>query len=183
MEEYEKKNDHAVSEKETDIPKLTDLLLKVGTQQFLETLSPYITGGEILFDSDDGQTWKFTFDPENKSWQQKCGTESFTDQMMIHELEQKGYEIRKKGGTVINKKAGKSCGKRKIVQISNASSELIKATIQEKHMSYRGLARILWKNRFLKRTEFMKKRVKLIVLLIELLIRQAKEYEKKDEEK
>lgn len=61
--------------------------------------------------------------------------------MMIHELEQKGYEIRKKGGTVINKKAGKSCGKRKIVQISNASSELIKATIQEKHMSYRGLAR------------------------------------------
>ena len=28
MEEYEKKNDHAVSEKETDIPKLTDLLLK-----------------------------------------------------------------------------------------------------------------------------------------------------------
>ena len=29
----------------------------------------------------------------------------------------------------------------------------------------------------------MKKRVKLIVLLIELLIRQAKEYEKKDEEK
>lgn len=39
MEEYEKKNDHAVSEKETDIPKLTDLLLKVGTQQFLETLS------------------------------------------------------------------------------------------------------------------------------------------------
>lgn len=53
---------------------------------------------------------------------------------MIHELEQKGYEIRKKGGTVINKKAGKSCGKRKIVQISNASSELIKATIQEKHM-------------------------------------------------
>ena len=43
--------------------------------------------------------------------------------------------------------------------------------------------RILWKNRFLKRTEFMKKRVKLIVLLIELLIRQAKEYEKKDEEK
>ena len=140
MEEYEKKNDHAVSEKETDIPKLTDLLLKVGTQQFLETLSPYITGGEILFDGDDGQTWKFTFDPENKSWQQKCGTESFTDQMMIHELEQKGYEIRKKGGTVINKKAGKSCGKRKIVQISNASSELIKATIQEKHMSYRGLA-------------------------------------------
>ena len=116
MEEYEKKNDHAVSEKETDIPKLTDLLLKVGTQQFLETLSPYITGGEILFDGDDGQTWKFTFDPENKSWQQKCGTESFTDQMMIHELEQKGYEIR------------------------NASSELIKATIQEKHMSYRGLA-------------------------------------------
>ena len=62
MEEYEKKNDHAVSENETD------LLLKVGTQQFLETLSPYITGGEILFDSDDGQTWKFTFDPENKSW-------------------------------------------------------------------------------------------------------------------
>lgn len=141
MEEYEKKHDHAVSEKETDIPELTDLLLKVGTQQFLETLSPYITGGEILFDGDDGQTWKFTFDPENKSWQQKCGTESFTDQMMIHELEQKGYEIRKKGGTVINKKAGKSCGKRKIVQISNASSELIKATIQEKHMSYRGLAK------------------------------------------
>ena len=29
----------------------------------------------------------------------------------------------------------------------------------------------------------MKKRVILIVLLIELLIRQAKEYEKKDEEK
>ena len=143
MEEYEKKHDHAVSEKETDIPKLTDLLLKVGTQQFLETLSPYITGGEILFDGDDGQTWKFTFDPENKSWQQKCGTESFTDQMMIHELEQKGYEIRKEGGTVINKKAGKSCGKRKIVQISNASSELIKATIQEKHMSYRGLAKHL----------------------------------------
>ena len=50
---------------------------------------------------------------------------------MIHELEQKGYEIRKEGGTVINKKAGKSCSKRKIVQISNASSELIKATIQE----------------------------------------------------
>lgn len=49
----------------------------------------------------------------------------------------KRLEIRKKGGTVINKKAGKSCGKRKIVQISNASSELIKATIQEKHMSYR----------------------------------------------
>ena len=96
MEEYEKKHDHAVAEKETDIPKLTDLLLKVGTQQFLETFSPYITGGEILFDGDDGQTWKFTFDPENKSWQQKCGTESFTDQMMIHELEQKGYEIRKK---------------------------------------------------------------------------------------
>ena len=142
MEEYEKKHDHAVAEKETDIPKLTDLLLKVGTQQFLETLSPYITGGEILFDGEDGQTWKFTFDPENKSWQQKCGTESFTDQMMIHELEQKGYEIRKKGGTVINKKAGKSCGKRKIVQISNASSELIKATIQEKHMSYRGLAKL-----------------------------------------
>ena len=142
MEEYEKKHDHAVAEKETDIPKLTDLLLKVGTQQFLETLSPYITGGEILFDGEDGQTWKFTFDPENKSWQQKCGTESFTDQMMIHELEQKGYEIRKEGGTVINKKAGKSCGKRKIVQISNASSELIKATIQEKHMSYRGLAKI-----------------------------------------
>lgn len=46
MEEYEKKHDHAVAEKETDIPKLTDLLLKVGTQQFLETLSPYITGGE-----------------------------------------------------------------------------------------------------------------------------------------
>lgn len=43
MEEYEKKHDHAVAEKETDIPKLTDLLLKVGTQQFLETLSPYIT--------------------------------------------------------------------------------------------------------------------------------------------
>lgn len=140
MEEYEKKHDHAVAEKETDIPKLTDLLLKVGTQQFLETLSPYITGGEILFDGEDGQTWKFTFDPENKSWQQKCGTESFTDQMMIHELEQKGYEIRKEGGTVINKKAGKSCSKRKIVQISNASSELIKATIQEKHISYRGLA-------------------------------------------
>lgn len=39
MEEYEKKHDHAVAEKETDIPKLTDLLLKVGTQQFLETLS------------------------------------------------------------------------------------------------------------------------------------------------
>ena len=37
MEEYEKKHDHAVAEKETDIPKLTDLLLKVGTQQFLET--------------------------------------------------------------------------------------------------------------------------------------------------
>ena len=146
MEEYEKKNDHAVSEKETDIPKLTDLLLKVGTQQFLETLSPYITGGEILFDGEDGQTWKFTFDLENKSWQQKCGTESFTDQMMIHELEQKGYEIRKKGGTVINKKAGKSCGKRKIVQISNASSELIKATIQEKHMSYRGLAKFTGMN-------------------------------------
>ena len=70
MEEYEKKHDHAVTEKETDIPKLTDLLLKVGTQQFLETLSPYITGGEILFDGEDGQTWKFTFDPENKSWQQ-----------------------------------------------------------------------------------------------------------------
>lgn len=145
MEEYEKKHDHAVSEKETDIPKLTDLLLKVGTQQFLETLSPYITGGEILFDGDDGQTWKFTFDPENKSWQQKCGTESFTDQMMIHELEQKGYEIRKEGGTVINKKAGKSCGKRKIVQISNASSELIKATIQEKHIyDFGGLAEILY---------------------------------------
>ena len=141
MEDYEKKHDHAVAEKETDIPKLTDLLLKVGTQQFLETLSPYITGGEILFDGEDGQTWKFTFDPENKSWQQKCGTESFTDQMMIHELEQKGYEIRKEGGTVINKKAGKSCSKRKIVQISNASSELIKATIQEKHISYRGLAK------------------------------------------
>ena len=29
----------------------------------------------------------------------------------------------------------------------------------------------------------MKKRVKIIFLLIELLIRQAKEYEKKDEEK
>lgn len=96
MEEYGKKHDHAISEKETDIQKLTELLLKVGTQQFLETLSPYITGGEILFDGDDGQTWKFTFDPENKSWQQKCGTESFMDQMMIHELEQKGYEIRKK---------------------------------------------------------------------------------------
>lgn len=54
MEEYEKKHDHAVAEKETDIPKLTDLLLKVGTQQFLETLSPYITGGEILFDGEDG---------------------------------------------------------------------------------------------------------------------------------
>ena len=52
MEEYEKKHDHAVAEKETDIPKLTDLLLKVGTQQFLETLSPYITGGEILFDGE-----------------------------------------------------------------------------------------------------------------------------------
>lgn len=65
---------------------------------------------------------------------------------MIHELEQKGYEIRKKGGTVINKKAGKSCGKRKIVQISNASSELIKATIQEKHMSYRGLAKLTGMN-------------------------------------
>ena len=139
MEEYEKKYDHAVAEKETDIPKLTDLLLKVGTQQFLETLSPYITGGEILFDGEDGQNWKFTFDPENKSWQQKCGTESFTDQMMIHELEQKG-------GTVINKKAGKSCGKRKIVQISNASSKLIKATIQEKHMSYRGLAKLTGMN-------------------------------------
>ena len=146
MEEYEKKHDHAVAEKETDIPKLTDLLLKVGTQQFLETLSPYITGGEILFDGEDGQTWKFTFDPENKSWQQKCGTESFTDQMMIHELEQKGYEIRKEGGTVINKKAGKSCSKRKIVQISNASSELIKATIQEKHISYRGLAKLTGMN-------------------------------------
>ena len=59
---------------------------------------------------------------------------------MIHELEQKGYEIRKKGGTVINKKAGKSCGKRKIVQISN------KATIQEKHMSYRGLAKLTGMN-------------------------------------
>lgn len=44
MEEYEKKHDHAVSEKETDIQKLTELLLKVGTQQFLEILSPYITG-------------------------------------------------------------------------------------------------------------------------------------------
>ena len=52
MEEYEKEHDHAVSEKETDIQKLRDLLLKVGTQQFLETLSPYITGGEILFDGD-----------------------------------------------------------------------------------------------------------------------------------
>ena len=146
MDKYEKKYDSAVSETETDIRKLTDLLLKVGTQQFLETLSPYITGGEILFDGDDGRAWKFTFDLENKSWQQKCGTESFTDQMMIHELEQKGYEIRKKGGTVINKKAGKSCAKRKIVQISNASSELIKATIQEKHMSYRGLAKLTGMN-------------------------------------
>lgn len=52
----------------------------------------------------------------------------------------------KKDGTVINKKAGKSCGKRKIVQISNASSELIKATIQEKHMSYRGLAKLTGMN-------------------------------------
>ncbi|MFQ9493167.1 MAG: hypothetical protein ACLR08_01330 [Dorea longicatena] len=48
MDKYEKKYDSAVSETETDIRKLTDLLLKVGTQQFLETLSPYITGGEIL---------------------------------------------------------------------------------------------------------------------------------------
>ena len=44
MEEYEKKNDHAVSEKETDIPKLTDLLLKVGTQQFLE---PYLHTSQV----------------------------------------------------------------------------------------------------------------------------------------
>ena len=73
---------------------------------------------------------------------------------MIHELEQKGYEIRKKGGTVINKKAGKSCGKRKIVQISNASSELIKATIQEKHMSYRGLARYRINKSFNRMEEF-----------------------------
>ena len=36
---------------------------------------------------------------------------------------------------------------------------------------------------FLKGRNLWKKRVKLIVLLIELLIRQAKEYEKKDEEK
>lgn len=50
MDKYEKKYDSAVSETETDIRKLTDLLLKVGTQQFLETLSPYITGGEILFE-------------------------------------------------------------------------------------------------------------------------------------
>lgn len=69
MDKYEKKYDSAVSETETDIRKLTDLLLKVGTQQFLETLSPYITGGEILFDGDDGRAWKFTFDLENKSWQ------------------------------------------------------------------------------------------------------------------
>lgn len=47
MEEYGKKHDHAISEKETDIQKLTELLLKVGTQQFLETLSPYITGDEL----------------------------------------------------------------------------------------------------------------------------------------
>lgn len=36
MDKYEKKYDSAVSETETDIRKLTDLLLKVGTQQFLE---------------------------------------------------------------------------------------------------------------------------------------------------
>ena len=56
MDKYEKKYDSAVSETETDIRKLTDLLLKVGTQQFLETLSPYITGGEILFDGDDANS-------------------------------------------------------------------------------------------------------------------------------
>lgn len=61
--------------------------------------------------------------------------------------------------------------------------ECLKIGLGSNKQEFQQNGRILWKNRFLKRTEFMKKRVKLIVLLIELLIRQAKEYEKKDEEK
>lgn len=67
---------------------------------FLNTLIPYITDGEISYSGDDDCYWKFQYNPKTKEWDELEGDyyysmDDFSDEVLIEELQKRGYTITK----------------------------------------------------------------------------------------
>lgn len=71
------------------------------TYDFLNTLSPYIEEGVIVYKSiDDDRHWRYVYNQKLDKWEEEIactsyGFEEYTDNELIDELKKRGYIIRK----------------------------------------------------------------------------------------
>ena len=63
------------------------------TMEFLDTLTPYITEGNIDYTGEDDGFFRYRFVPSEKCWKEESGKIYYTDEDMIAELESKGYKV------------------------------------------------------------------------------------------
>lgn len=72
------------------------------TYLFLNTLIPFIVDGCADYNSnEDDSIWRYKFNPETKAWDEQDATvdynfESYSDEEMIRELQNRGYRVVRK---------------------------------------------------------------------------------------
>lgn len=67
------------------------------TEQFLDVLSPYVERGCFNYSGEDENIWRYRFISENEYWLKEkpqivYGLNDFSDEILIQELENRGYQ-------------------------------------------------------------------------------------------
>lgn len=67
------------------------------TEQFLDVLSPYVERGCFNYSGEDENIWRYRFISENRYWLKEkpqivYGLNDFSDEILIQELENRGYQ-------------------------------------------------------------------------------------------
>jgi len=67
------------------------------TEQFLDVLSPYVERGCFNYSGEDENIWRYRFISENGYWLKEkpqivYGLNDFSDEILIQELENRGYQ-------------------------------------------------------------------------------------------
>lgn len=70
------------------------------TEEFLDTIAPYITEGALNYSGEDDCIWRFVFDPASQSWNEEdakiyYGLGEFSEDDLIAELQTRGYAVEK----------------------------------------------------------------------------------------
>ncbi len=73
---------------------------KEDVTRFLDLLMPFIASGMVTFTGQDYSVWSYVFDPEELVWNLKrgkvvYGMEDCTDDILIQELQKRGYSVSK----------------------------------------------------------------------------------------